>query len=172
MSYRLKVTLPDPTLDGLRAMARQQGEPVARLAARIISDGLAVANKAEKSRSLDGATSTSQPSDSDRRAAWLEPYFEGHEWRSNMWGAIVALCGRYPRAFAHLRDGWWRDTSHVETLSALVVWRDWIDQAADDPRHELAFQAQLADYSNVLRQEGGSVSSIWRPSAPPDEWAC
>jgi len=34
---------------------------------------------------------------------------------------------------------------HVEVLCALVVWRDWIDQAADDPRHELAFHAQLSD---------------------------
>ncbi len=55
---------------------------------------------------------------------------------------------------------------------ALVVWRDWIDQAAEeDPRHELAFHAQLSDYSRELRQEGGGVTRTWIPGAPPDEWA-
>ena len=59
---------------------------------------------------------------------------------------------------------------HVETLAALVVWRDWIDVAADDPRHELAFQAQLIDYSYQLRQEGGGVTTAWKPGALPAEW--
>jgi hypothetical protein len=57
-------------------------------------------------------------------------------WRQRMWGSIIALHGRYPKALAHLKDGWWEDASHVETLCALVLWRDWIDVAADDPRHE------------------------------------
>jgi hypothetical protein len=78
--------------------------------------------------------------------------------------------GRYPHALAHLKDGWWEDSSHVETLGALVVWCDWIDVATDAPRFELAFQAQLADYGQVLRQEGGSVASTWTPGAPPAEW--
>src|SRR6202050_3137930 len=34
---------------------------------------------------------------------------------------------------------------------------------SDDPRFELAFQAQLADYGQALRQEGGSVTSAWTP---------
>jgi hypothetical protein len=77
------------------------------------------------------------------------------------WPVLVpdVLVGRYPQALAHLKDGWWDDSSHVETLCALVVWRDWIEVAADDPCHELDFQAQLADYGQVLRQEGGSVTS-------------
>jgi hypothetical protein len=87
-----------------------------------------------------------------------------------MWGSIVALYGCYPRELAHLKEDWWEDTAHVETLCALVVWRDWIDQAADDPRHEMAFQAQLTDYSLELRPEGGSVTSAWKPGAPPDKW--
>lgn len=62
------------------------------------------------------------------------------------------------------------DAAHVETLCALVIWRDWIDQDADDPRYELAFQAQLADYGRELRQEGGGVTRAWRPGAPPEEW--
>ncbi len=88
-----------------------------------------------------------------------------------MWGSIVALYGRYPRALGNLKEGWWENSTHVETLCALVAWRDWIDSAADDPRHELAFQAQLADYGHTLRQEGGGVTSAWRPGAPPEEWA-
>ncbi len=92
-------------------------------------------------------------------------------WRRRMWGSIVALHGRYPQALAHLKDGWWEYSSHVEILCALVIWRDWIDTAADDPRHELAFQAQLADYAHALRQEGGSITSAWQPGAPPDDWA-
>jgi hypothetical protein len=109
--------------------------------------------------------------DIDRHAPWIEPVMGDAAWRRQMWGSIVALHGRYPQALAHLKDGWWDDSSHVETLCALVVWRDWIDVAADDPRHELAFQAQLADYGQVLRQEGGSVTSAWRPGAPPSKWA-
>jgi hypothetical protein len=86
-------------------------------------------------------------------------------------GSIVALHGRCPRALEHLKDGWWEDAAHVETLCALVIWRDWIDQEADDPRYELAFQAQLADYERELRQEGGGVTRAWRPGPAPDEWA-
>jgi hypothetical protein len=106
----------------------------------------------------------------DRRAPWIEPFYDQQGWRTQMWGSIVALYGRYPRALQHLKDGWWEDASHVETLCALVVWRDWINQEADDPRHELAFQAQLADYERELRQEGGGVTQVWEPGAPPDEW--
>jgi hypothetical protein len=91
-------------------------------------------------------------------------------WRREMWGSIVALHGRYPKALAYLREGWWTDSSHVETLCAFVVWRDWIDAAADDPRHELAFQLQLAEFSLKLRQEGGGVTNAWTPGAPPEEW--
>ncbi len=87
-----------------------------------------------------------------------------------MWGGIVALHGRYPTALANLKDGWWESETHVETLCALVVWRQWIDDAGRDPREELAFQAQLYDYSHILRQEGGSVTRAWTPGAAPDGW--
>lgn len=91
-------------------------------------------------------------------------------WRRRMWGSIAALYGRYRRQLAYLREGWWKDSSHVETLCALVIWRSWIDAAAEDPRHQLAFQAQLADFSHQLRQEGGSVTPAWKPGAAPPEW--
>jgi hypothetical protein len=87
-----------------------------------------------------------------------------------MWASIVALHGRYPRALGALKQGWWSDESHVETLCALVTWRAELDDGGEDPRQELAFQAQLADYSRALRQEGGGATKTWKPGAAPAEW--
>jgi hypothetical protein len=87
-----------------------------------------------------------------------------------MWGAIVALHGRYPRQLGALKDEWWTDESHTETLCALAVWRAEIDDTAQDPREALAFHAQLADYAHALRQEGGGVTKAWKPGAPPAGW--
>ncbi len=66
-----------------------------------------------------------------------------------MWGSIVALHGRYPRHLEHLKDGWWDDEATAETLCALAVWRAEIDQHGRDPREELAFHHQLADYAHT-----------------------
>lgn len=61
------------------------------------------------------------------------------------------------RAAREVYDGWWEDSSHLETLCALVVWRDWIDQVADDPRHELAFHVQLgATVGNFAKRAAAS----------------
>jgi hypothetical protein len=107
---------------------------------------------------------------SSERPPWLEPYGGHTGWRQQMWGAIVALHGRYARTLGALKDEWRRDESHTETLCALAVWRAEIDDAGLDPREELAFQAQLADYANILRHEGGGVTKVWRPGAPPHDW--
>ncbi len=88
-----------------------------------------------------------------------------------MWGQIVALHGRYPRALAHLKDDWWNDEPHTEMLCALAIWRSELDDAGIDPRDELAFHTQLTDYAHALRQEGGGVTKAWKPGAPPEEWA-
>ena len=87
-----------------------------------------------------------------------------------MWGAIVALHARYPRMLEAVQDGWWRDDSHTETLCALAVWRQEIDDAGQSPREELAFQRELAEYSHTLRQQGGGVAKAWKPGAPPTDW--
>jgi hypothetical protein len=92
-------------------------------------------------------------------------------WRLQMWGAIVALHGRYPRALANLKDDWWTDQQHTEMLCALATWRTELDDAGLDPRDELAFQTQLNDYAHTLQREGGGVTKTWTPGAPPDEWA-
>jgi hypothetical protein len=171
MSYRMKITLPDPTMAQLEALAEQRGEPASRVAAQLICAEILAGRDPKRTHITTQAPPPNAEPDPDQRAPWIEPYYDREDWRAVMWGSIVALHGRYPRALAHLKDGWWEDAAHVETLCALVVWRDWIDQAADDPRHELAFQTQLGDYSHVLRQEGGGVTQAWQPGAPPDEWA-
>jgi hypothetical protein len=88
-----------------------------------------------------------------------------------MWGAIVELHGRYPRQLEALKEGWWLDEAHSETLCALAVWRAEIDDAGDDPREELSFQSHLVHYSATLRAQGGGVDAMWVPGAPPREWA-
>lgn len=170
MSYRIKITLPDPTMDQLETLAEQRGEPASRVAAQLICAEIMAGSDTKRTHVTTPAPALKEKADPDRRAPWIEPYYDRQDWRAVMWGSIVALHGRYPQALEHLKDGWWEDTAHVETLCALVVWRDWIDQSADDPRYELAFQTQLVDYSHMLRREGGGVTRTWRPGPPPDEW--
>lgn len=170
MSQRIKITLPDPLVAQLQALVDERGEPMSRVAAQCVT---AAIDKRTSEQPAEGIVPLVDPLNdpgTDRRAPWIEPLFDSQEWRTWMWGSIVALHGRYPQALRHLKEGWWDDNDHLETLGALVVWRDWIDLAVDDPRHELAFHAQLRDYSYVLQQEGGGVATAWNPGAPPDGW--
>jgi len=174
MSRRLKITLPDALATQLDELAANTGEPVARLAGQMVRQGIAEAAPnevrqphAELAPVLPDAPNEDEPG---QRAPWLEPYGGDREWRSWMWGGIVALHGRYPTALAELKYGWWESEAHVETLCAIVVWRQWIDDACRDPREELAFQVNLSDYGHTLRQEGGGVTRAWKPGAPPDGW--
>ena len=171
MSYRIKITLPNPIADQLDTIAEQRAEPASRVAAKMIEAELQRQDEPRQDRGSSSAQRPRTAPDPDRRPPWLEPYGGDSEWRAHMWGSIVALHGRYPHELAYLKEGWWNDNAHLETLCALVVWRDWIDDAADDPRHELAFQAQIEDYGRALRQEGGGISSTWKPGAPPYDWA-
>jgi len=66
---------------------------------------------------------------SGERARWLKPYDGDHEWRTEMWGQVVALHGRYPHHLENLKDKWWTNDAHTETLSALATWRAEIDDA-------------------------------------------
>jgi hypothetical protein len=170
MSQRLKITLSDAVMAELKSLAGRDGVPIARIAAARVSQPTSAAASSE-SATLLPTQFDGDDLPADKHAPWIEPVMGDAEWRKWMWGSIVALHGRYPRLLAYLKDGWWNDSAHLETLAALVVWRDWIDVAADDPRHELAFQAQLADYSHQLRQEGGGVTRVWKPGAAPAEWA-
>jgi hypothetical protein len=133
MGQRLKITLSDAVMAELRGTAASDGVPIARVAAERLSQ------TTPTDRSNDGDSVSSLPAlidddlIDDRHAPWIEPVMGDLGWRWRMWGSIAALHGRYPRQLAYLREGWWKDSSHVETLCALVVWRDWIDVAAEDP---------------------------------------
>jgi hypothetical protein len=168
MSRKIQIVLPDPQADQLTELAAGTGEPQSTLAGLFVRNGIAQAAKDGKVRQLRQAPVI--VGGGGDRARWLEPYGGDPTWRQEMWGAIVALHGRYPRALENLKDGWWTDEQQTETLCALAAWRSEIDDGGVDPREELAFQTQLADYSHVLRQEGGGVTKAWQPGAPTDEW--
>jgi hypothetical protein len=169
MSRPVKIVLPDPVAAQLAELAANADQAPATLAGRIVRDGVALAARDGKVRPLRSAPVLVARTDRDR-PLWLEPYGGDPDWRSRMWGAIVALYGRYSRHLGALKDEWWIDESHTETLCALAVWRAEIDDSGQDPREELAFQNQLVDYAQALRQEGGGVTKAWRPGAPPEEW--
>jgi CopG antitoxin of type II toxin-antitoxin system len=163
MSSRIKITLPDHIAAELDELADAEGEPVARVTARMVRERL-VKLSAGDPRVL----SIENPA----RPPWLEPYGGDREWRKRMWGAIVALYGRYPDELKGLKRDWWEDTSQVETLCALVVWRETLDDhGSGDPREELEFQLNVAEFGRRLAQQGGGVTKAWTPGAPPDEWA-
>jgi hypothetical protein len=173
----MKITLPEPLAVQLDELAANTREPAARLAGHMVRQGIAETASSGQVRVPRAKTAPAvrnEPpavEDSDQRAPWLEPYGGSREWRALMWGAIVALHGRYPAALAWLKDGWWENEAQVETLCALAVWRQAIDDYGRDPREELAFQYQLADYGHTLRHEGGGITHAWKPGAPPSEWA-
>jgi hypothetical protein len=169
MSHRLQVVIPDPVATQLQELATTTGDPPSRLAGQLVRNGVAEAAQAGAVRALRSAPSLVARARRER-ARWLEPYGGDARWRQEMWGAIVALHGRYPRQLEALNDGWWTDQSHREALCALVLWRDEIDDAGEDPREELAFQRQLADYASALRQQGGGVTRAWKPGAAPENW--
>jgi len=172
MSHRLKITLPEPAMTQLEAIAEQREEPVSRIAAQMVCNQTADGQTGKHNHTIPvpEPAEVGELDDPDCHAPWIEPVMGDPDWRQRMWSSISDLHERYPRELGHLKEGWWEDTTHVEMLCALVFWRNWIDRS-DDPRYELAFHAQLADYSRELRQEGGSVTRAWKPGAPPDEWA-
>ena len=174
-SRRIKVTLPESLAQKLDKLASRAGEPPAKVAAHMIRQAVAEAEADGSARQPrtdhDTQHNDAQPPERDGRPPWLEPYGGSREWRGLMWGAIAGLHARYPEALSSLKDGWWRNATHMETLSALAVWRQWIDDAGGDPREELAFQVQLANYGHTLRQAGGSITRAWQPGAPPIEWS-
>jgi hypothetical protein len=90
------------------------------------------------------------------RPPWLEPYGGDPNWRRQMWGEIVALCGRYPAQLRGLQNGWWNDAAHFEHVCALICWRQLLDDCARDPVEELSFQLHIAEFGReVVREPGG-----------------
>jgi len=169
MSQRLQIVLPDPVATQLHELAAAAGERTSTLAGLMVRTGVAAAATDGKVRPLRAPPPLVEGK-GRLRAPWLEPYGGDPGWRSQMWGEIVALHGRYPRHLATLKDEWWTDESQTETLCALAVWRAELDDSGTDPREELTFQTHLTDYALLLRQEGGGVTKAWKPGAPPDTW--
>ncbi|MHB1569363.1 MAG: hypothetical protein ACYC0H_09175 [Solirubrobacteraceae bacterium] len=168
-SKAIKVTLADSALEQLAELAEQVGQPSASLAGQMIRHCIAHALSEDKlpTRPLTAAPRRPQR---QQRPAWLEPYGGDTDWRKEIWGQVFALHARYPRLLAHLKDGWWNDEAHLEILSALACWRADLDEHATDPREELTFHAQLADYAQTLRAQGGGVTKTWKPGVPPEDW--
>lgn len=164
MSRALKITLPDVAVERLEELADETGEPLATLAASLIKQHLvwAPANP----RPIPHRVAVA----SRRRPVWLEPPDRPAEWRARIWAAICALHARYPQQLGALQEGWWTQPAQIETLAALAVWRQQLDQAARDPREELVFQSALNDYAEALRTHGRGVANTWQPDAPPDGW--
>ena len=170
MSRKYQVTLPGPIAEQLEELAAAAEQPPSTLAGQFVRSEVGRAVGEGRGRPLRQPPVTGS-STSGARARWLEPYGGDPDWRADMWGQIVALHGRYPKALAWLQEGWWFDQEVLEALSALAVWRMEIDDAGVDPREELAFRLQLTDLSHALREAGGGVAKAWKPGALPDEWS-
>jgi len=164
VSHRIQIVLPDPAADQLRDLAAADGTPPATLAGQYVRERLHGVPPPE-------ATAIRDRRRPPQRPTWLEPYSNSWTWRAETWGSIVALYSRYPRALAALKDGWWEETVHLETLCALAAWRAQLDTEGRDPREELAFQDRLADYTRALKAEAGGVAGNWQPGAPPADWS-
>ncbi len=168
MSRKLQIVLPDLIATQLEELAGAVGEPLATIARQIVRDGVLFAADGRQVNARRQAPTV--VAEANGRPRWLEPYGGDPAWRQEMWGAIVALHGRYPRHLQDVKTGWWEDESQAETLCALAIWRAEIDKTGQDPREELAFQRQLTEYAHTLRQQGGGVEMAWTPGAPPPEW--
>lgn len=165
MSSRIKITLPDEIAARLDELAAASGEPVSRVGAQMVRDGLA---KLAAAAQGNGTAPADEPTVT--RAPWLEPYGGDRNWRQLTWGAIIALRGRYPDQLKGLKVGWWEDDATVEMLSAFAYWRQTLDDGAMDPRQELDFQFSLVEFGRRLKEAGGGVAKEWIPGAAPDEW--
>ncbi len=91
--------------------------------------------------------------DQDRRTPWIEPYYDQQQWQALMWGSIVALYGRYPKALEHLKEGWWEDAAHVETLCALA---ERLDKHVPS-----SLLARPDSFPGVITLEKRSWTSLW-----------
>ena len=169
MSFRLQVTVADDIADELERRAEAAGQPSSRVAATLIN--LALTDHTAK-RNITTARSPAAISAPPTRPPWLEPHdpAERHIWRGELWLAVLALSTRYPRELDRLEAEWWRRTSRIEQLAALDAWRLQIDHHGQDPREELAFQAQLADLHHTLERTPGIGTDTFDRGLPPDEW--
>jgi hypothetical protein len=169
---RIQISLPTSTIGQLHAIADSTGEPVARVGARLLVSGLTNGRAASRARSQPREAGADAAAEEPTVPPWLEPFDDEERrlWRQRTWGDAVALCGRYPTSLEALPEFWWRESELLENVCALAAWRMNIDCAGQDPRDELAFHNQLADFRDVLRRRGGGVTKHFKPGAPHDDW--
>jgi hypothetical protein len=170
VSRKYQVTIPGPVAEQLEQLASASEQPPTTLAGQFVRSEVARAAVNGRVRPLRELPARTGAGASGGRARWLEPYGGDADWRADMWGQIVALHGRYPKALAWLQEGWWADAELLEPLCALAVWRAEVDDTGVDSREELALHLQLREFSQMLRQAGGGVTKAWKPGALPDEW--
>jgi hypothetical protein len=170
VSRKYQVTVPGPVAEQLEHLAASAEQPPTTLAGQFVRSEVARAVADGRVRPLRQLPANAGTAIGGGRARWLEPYGGDSDWRADMWGQIVALHGRYPKALAWLQEKWWTDEELLENLCALATWRGDIDDAGVDSREELAFHLQLRELSHVLRQAGGGVTKAWKPGALPEEW--
>lgn len=170
---RIQISLPDAAIAELREQAAITGEPVSRVAARLVLAGLsagpASAPNRKPARDLGRSpTTTSTPS----RPPWLEPFDDDErwQWREQAWIDVLALYRRYPDALACLPASWWQRADLFETVCALIAWRFAIDNCATDPREELTFHDCLGVFEQTLRRLPGGTGTRFEPGPAPPEW--
>ena len=165
MSRRFQIVLSDPVATQLHELAVAAGEPPSTVAAQFVRSGVSEAARDGKVRPLrPRAALTAQRSLSVPSGLSLTA---GIQLGAVRCGVDRRAAWSLPAAARGAKEGWWRDEVHTEILCALAVWRGEIDDAGENPREELAFHRQLADYADALRQQGGGVSKAWKPGAPP-----
>jgi len=129
MSHKYQVTLPGPVSEQLEQLAAGAEQPPTTLAGQFIQSEVARAVADGRVGPLRRLPPTAGAVAPGERARWLEPYGGDADWRADMWGQIVALHGRFPKALAGLQEGWWNENELLDTLCALAVWRAELDDA-------------------------------------------
>jgi hypothetical protein len=167
---RLMIRLPDPAHAALQARAQQAGEPLASTASGLLRTVLEDNETTTSRRARLRTRPASPPRAKGAGAPWIAPE-DDPDWHTNMWGMIVALYERYPRALAKLEHDWYEHPERVETLAALAYWRANIDTSAEDPREELAFHNALQQLARILDQTPGLGRPFKAGTTMPVEWS-
>jgi hypothetical protein len=85
-------------------------------------------------------------------------------------GARSSHCAAASRELLALKDHWWNDDAHTETLCALATWRSELKEASVDPREELAFRTALRLRTRTPPRRRLRTKT-WTLGAQPDEWS-
>jgi hypothetical protein len=165
MSQRVQVVLSDPVAVQLRELAAGADTPHSTLAAHFVQNEIARAIKNGHVRPLRSAP-VLVDGNSGERPPWLEPYGGDAERRQQMWGAIVALRGRYPEQLEALKDKWWIDESTVETLGAHAVWRAEFDETRQDPATSSPSKSSSTTTPNSYAKRVAASSRHGSPAPP------